>query len=151
MGLSAVWLIQGQVVNMTLFKAQWNINEQQGTTTIHGSKSPVVDAGPRSRPISSIWLASLLDEELELTANSLGAHVETHGGLILRTLSYLTVNSQDDSHCELAVSFPWDLSFLWVCNSHSELAVSYSWDHQMSSPCSGSSELTVRAANSWKA
>ena len=26
-------------------------------------------------------------EEFELTANSLGAHIETHGGLILRTLS----------------------------------------------------------------
>ena len=45
-------------------------------------------------------------EEFELTANSLGAHTETHGKLILRTLSDLTVNSQDDSHCELAVSFP---------------------------------------------
>ena len=31
-------------------------------------------------------------EEFELTANSLGAHTETHGGLILRTLSYLRVN-----------------------------------------------------------
>ena len=46
------------------------------------------------------------NEEFELTANSLGAHIETHSGLILRTLSYLTMNSQDDSHCELAVSFP---------------------------------------------
>ena len=45
-------------------------------------------------------------EEFKLTANSLGAHIETHSGLILRTLSDLTVNSQDDSHCELAVSFP---------------------------------------------
>ena len=47
-------------------------------------------------------------EEFKFTANSLGAHIETHGKLILRTLSYLTVNShaQDDSHCELAVSFP---------------------------------------------
>ena len=45
-------------------------------------------------------------EEFELTANSQGAHIESHGKLILRTLSYLTVNSQDDSHCELAVSFP---------------------------------------------
>ena len=44
-------------------------------------------------------------EEFELTANSLGAHIETHGGLILRTISKLTVNSQDDSHCELVVSF----------------------------------------------
>ena len=42
-------------------------------------------------------------EEFELTANSLGAYIETHGKSILRTLSYLTVNSQDDSHCELAV------------------------------------------------
>ena len=45
-------------------------------------------------------------EEFELTANSLGDHIEIHSGLILRTLSYLTANSQDDSHCELAVSFP---------------------------------------------
>ena len=44
-------------------------------------------------------------EEFELTANSLGANIETHGGLILRTLNYLTDNSQDDSHCELAMSF----------------------------------------------
>ena len=44
-------------------------------------------------------------EEFELTPNSLGAHIETHGKLIL-TLSYLTMNSQDDSHCEVAVSFP---------------------------------------------
>ena len=45
-----------------------------------------------------------ISEEFELTANSLGSHIETHGKLILRTLRYLTVNSQDDSHCELAVS-----------------------------------------------
>ena len=45
-------------------------------------------------------------EEFVLTANSLGAHIKTHRKLILRTLSYLTVNSQDDSHGELAVSFP---------------------------------------------
>ena len=32
--------------------------------------------------------------------------LKLNGGLILRTLSYLTVNSQDDSHCELALSFP---------------------------------------------
>ena len=44
-------------------------------------------------------------DECELTAISLRAHIEAHGGLILRTLSYLTVNSQDDSHYELAVSF----------------------------------------------
>ena len=44
-------------------------------------------------------------DKFELTANSLGAHIETQGGLILRTLSYLTVNSQDDSQCEIAVSF----------------------------------------------
>ena len=43
-------------------------------------------------------------EELELTANSLGTHIETHTKLILRTLSYITVNSEDDSQCELAVS-----------------------------------------------
>ena len=44
-------------------------------------------------------------EEYEFTAKSRGAHIENHGKLILRTFSYLTVNSQDDSHCELAVSF----------------------------------------------
>ena len=44
-------------------------------------------------------------EEFELTANSLEANIETHNGLILRTLSHLTVNSQD-VHCELPVSFP---------------------------------------------
>ena len=59
-------------------------------------------------------------EEFKLKANSLGAHIETNYELILRTLSNLTVNSQDDSHCELAVSFP------SVFNSHCELAVSYS-------------------------
>ena len=58
-------------------------------------------------------------EEFEVTANSLGAHTKTHGKLILRTLRYLTVNSQDDPYCDLAVSF------LCVCNSHGELAVSY--------------------------
>ena len=36
-------------------------------------------------------------EEFELTANSLGAHFED--------TCYLTVNSQDDSLCEPAVSF----------------------------------------------
>ena len=45
-------------------------------------------------------------EEFEFTGNSLGAHIETHGWLILRTLSYLTVNSQDNSHCQIAVSIP---------------------------------------------
>ena len=44
------------------------------------------------------------NEQLELTAYPLGAHIETHGGLNLRTLSYLTVNSQHHSHCELAVT-----------------------------------------------
>ena len=43
-------------------------------------------------------------EEFKFTAYSLGAQVETHGKLILRTLSYLTVNSQDESHCELGLS-----------------------------------------------
>ena len=48
------------------------------------------------------------------------SHWELTLQLILRALSYLTVNSQDDSHCELAVSL------LWVCSSYCELAVSYS-------------------------
>ena len=52
------------------------------------------------------WISSVCSpsEEHELTANSLGALIETHSGLILRTLHYLTVNSQDDSHCELSKS-----------------------------------------------
>ena len=36
-------------------------------------------------------------EEFVLTANSLGVHIED--------TQYIPVNSQDDSHCELAVSF----------------------------------------------
>ena len=44
-------------------------------------------------------------EEYEFTAKSLGAHIENHGKLILRTLGYLAVNSQDYSHCQLAVSY----------------------------------------------
>ena len=62
------------------------------------------------------------NEEFELTANSLGAHIETHSGLILRTLSYLTMNSQDDSHCEIAVSY---------------------WIIPLRPPYSGGRELTV--------
>ena len=46
-----------------------------------------------------------LSEVFELTVNSLRAHIVSHGTLILRTLSYLTVNLQEDSHYELAVSF----------------------------------------------
>ena len=41
-------------------------------------------------------------EELELTANSLGAHIETHVGLILRTLS-----SQWTHKMTHIGSFPW--------------------------------------------
>ena len=52
--------------------------------------------------ICAIRLVIISSEEIELTANSLGAHIETHHGLILRTL---TVNSQEDSPCELAGSF----------------------------------------------
>ena len=68
----------------------------------------------------SIWKYPSIEEsifpseEFELTTYSLVAHIETHGGLILRTLSYLTVNSQDDSlwaFCEFAthtVTLLWD-------------------------------------------
>ena len=44
-------------------------------------------------------------------ANVLEAHIETHGKLILRTLSYLTVNSQDDS--ELFIRSPDELTKQW--------------------------------------
>ena len=84
------------------------------------------------------WYWSLPSEEFELIANSLSFHIETQRKLILRTLNYLRVSSQDDSHCELSVSFP------WVCNSHGELALSYLWYHTMSSPWDGSSELTMQ-------
>ena len=53
----------------------------------------------------SVSYRSQPSEELELTANSLGAHIEILEKLIVRTLSYFTVNSQDDSYCELAVSY----------------------------------------------
>ena len=69
--------------------------------------------------------------EFDLTTNSQEAHIKTHSGLILRSLSYLTVNSQYDSHCELAVSMLW--AFREFCNSHRGLAVSYSWDYPMNS------------------
>ena len=45
-------------------------------------------------------------EEFELTANSLGAHTETHGGLILRTFISLAVNSQHELTHEIVVSIP---------------------------------------------
>ena len=35
-------------------------------------------------------------EEFELTGNSMGGSIGTHGGLILRTLIKLTVNSQEE-------------------------------------------------------
>ena len=54
------------------------------------------DSVPQSEP----------SEKFEFTANSLGAHIDTQRKPILRTFSYLIVNSQDDSYCELAMSFP---------------------------------------------
>ena len=54
--------------------------------------------------ISLLGTQQLPSEEFELTAFSLGAHFETHGKPILRTLSYLAVSSQDDKPCELAMS-----------------------------------------------
>ena len=48
----------------------------------------------------------LPSEEFEITAYSQGANIKTHGKQIFTTLSDLTVNSQDYSHCMLAVSFP---------------------------------------------
>ena len=38
-------------------------------------------------------LVCMSSENFELTANSLGGNIETHGKLILRSFSYLTVNS----------------------------------------------------------
>ena len=75
-------------------------------------------------PLLRIWAA----------ANSLRAHIETHCGLILRSISHI---SQDElkmwACCELSVNLQLTL---WVCcelsmslHSHNELAVSYSWDH----------------------
>ena len=45
-------------------------------------------------------MGNIPNEEFELTADSLAAHIDTHGGLIFRTLRYFTVNSQDDSPSE---------------------------------------------------
>ena len=75
--------------------------------------------------VSSNWAFRYF--QFELTTNSLAAQSETHGKLIFR------VNWQDDSHCELAVSFP------GVCNSHGELTIKYLLDHLMNSPHRGSS------------
>ena len=63
-----------------------------------------------NKPVNA--LGFFRSEDFELSANLLAVHIETHGKLILKT--------QVDSHCELAVGFP------WVCISHGELAVSYS-------------------------
>ena len=56
-------------------------------------------------------------EEFELKANSLGAHIETQGKLILRTLSYLTLDSQDEltpwACCELFMRLPDELTMQW--------------------------------------
>ena len=66
-----------------------------------------------SDPIRKLVLActqlqSMPSIEFELTANSLSAHIETDSGLIFRTLSLLTVNTQDEltllACCELSVS-----------------------------------------------
>ena len=72
-------------------------------TEIYWNNNPAVPVFLTNIHTTKTMLPS---EEFEFTVNSLGAHIETHSGLILRTLSYLTVNSQDDSLCELAVSFP---------------------------------------------
>ena len=42
--------------------------------------------------VSSFLSCFYPSEEFELRTNSLGAHIETHGKFILRTLSYLTEN-----------------------------------------------------------
>ena len=49
-------------------------------------------------------ICTVPSEESVLTANSLAAHIETHGGLILRTLSS-QLTHKISLHCELAVSF----------------------------------------------
>ena len=89
------------------------------------------------------WVSILSQWRCELTLYSergLESSPElSHGGL-MRTLNYLTGNSPDDSHCEIAVSFLL-VCFECVChlplrktkntNSHRELALRYSWDHLM--------------------
>ena len=67
----------------------------------------------RGKEVSSCPSLKLIDEmkkrsppsEFELTAKTLRAHIINHGKLILKPLIYLTVNSPDDSHCKIAVSF----------------------------------------------
>ena len=91
---------------------------------------------------------SIPSEEIELTANSLGAHIETHGQLILRTLNYPTMNSQDDSHCELSVCELFVRSSWWA--HHAVVSVSSLCELQThrktpaSSQCGSSWELTGR-------
>ena len=51
-----------------------------------------------------------------------------------RTLRYLKVDSQDDSHCVLTVSFP------WVCKSHSDLGQAV---REINRSVSSSCEFTV--------
>ena len=45
-------------------------------------------------PHGTLWYTVVLlpSEEFEFTVHSLGMHIETHDELILRTLSYLTLN-----------------------------------------------------------
>ena len=65
--------------------------------------------------LCSRWFGLQPSEEFEATANSLGAHIETRKKLILRTPSYLTVNSQDDSHCEIAVNRTFAIFMFTTC------------------------------------
>ena len=120
--------------------------------TVHTmSNEPTWTTGTHCQRFLQIWHCSIKKTLVTRTQwriwayHSLGAHIESHGGLIFRTLSYLTVNSQDDSHCELA------LSFLWVCNSHSEgTATTARWADWVISQIAHS-KLALWEANSQKA
>ena len=84
-------------------------------------------------------------EKFELTTNSLGALIETHGKFIFRN-SVTSEWTHRMTHTE---------SLLWAFCEFATHTVSLLWAIceiiLVSSPCSGSSEITVKFANSQKA
>ena len=96
--LNCVFFLWKSVTN-PWFLVSWKLKKMIIKLLERSWKSPWICSGWPCR--NPVFIPS---EEFELTASSLGAHTETHGKLILRTLSCLTVNSRDDWHCELSVS-----------------------------------------------
>ena len=103
----SVHCITNMVLALRLFLLQPHNgdNKQNYRSTLHAINTILIP----NNFLELLANKSNPSEEFELTANSLGAHIETHGGLILGTLSWLTVNSQDEltlwACCELSMSF----------------------------------------------